>query len=119
MSAEWMTYKQVAEKLGIKPHSARMRAKRNQWQTRTRNDTGATEVLIDLDELRPSKKGAHTKASREADTPANSDLKAHIADLQTQLEIKDQQISDLQANLSKTIDALSHERKGLFSRIFR
>src|SRR4051812_13132878 len=48
----WLTYQQVAERLGLRSASAAAsRARRGKWPRRTRNDTLETEVCVPPDVL--------------------------------------------------------------------
>ena len=55
MTEQWLTYSEVAEALGIQVQSVRKRRQRFGWQSRTDNQTGKTEVLVDLDVLKKRK----------------------------------------------------------------
>ena len=55
MTEQWHTYSEVAEALGIQVQSVRKRRQRYGWQSRTDNQTGRTEVLVDLDAMRKRK----------------------------------------------------------------
>lgn len=125
MAENWLTYRDLSEKLGIKVHSARMRAKRNGWPTRVRND-GVAETLVNLDDL-PPKQLKPSKAKKEkAPAIEPSDqikaLESHVQDLQGQVANKDQQIADSSKTIERLQDQISditQERKELTDRLLK
>jgi len=48
MPEQWLTYSELAEKLGTTPEAARAKANRGRWQRQLGND-GKARVLVDLD----------------------------------------------------------------------
>lgn len=50
--AEWLTYAEMAERLGIAPESARTLAKRRRWPRRAGND-GLARIAVPLSRLNP------------------------------------------------------------------
>ena len=46
-AAEWLTYQQAAQRLGLRtPNAAAARARRNRWPKRIRNTDNAAEILV-------------------------------------------------------------------------
>jgi hypothetical protein len=105
MDGEWLTYRQLAEKLGTSAEGARRRAQRGRW-TRQRGNDGQARVLVPEDiqiELHPvrapsvrpdsagekSAQGVHLVAS----------LEAHVETLKAELEHRDAEVNTLKAEL--------------------
>ena len=86
MSEQWHTYSEVAEALGIQVQSVRKRRQRFGWQSRTDNQTGKTEVLVDLDVLKKRKPEKPELKAPPALPPAQPDelvqAKVEIATLE-------------------------------------
>lgn len=53
MSTEYLTYKELSERLGIKIGSARKAVQRKRWQRVTGND-GVVRIIVPIDDIRPS-----------------------------------------------------------------
>ena len=116
MSKQWYTYTALAEALGVKPNSAKTRAKRNNWPIRLNNE-GMAEVEVNLSDLPPPQKKSPKKQSSGTPViPAQphvgdthvSLLEGQITDLKEQLTAKDTQISRQQ----DTIDSLQTQLAG-------
>lgn len=72
-----LTYRELAERLGVKPESARKTAQRKRWQRTTGND-GTARVHVPLDAL-PSPGDSHR------DSPATTVQQVQIARLESEL----------------------------------
>src|ERR1044071_10499879 len=88
----WLTYHQVAERLGLRTAGAAgARARRAKWPKRTRNDTLAVEVCVPADVLAagPSKPRERRHPPNGADDSAQAMAKAvaaAVAPLQSIIE---------------------------------
>lgn len=125
MAENWLTYRDLSEKLGIKVHSARMRAKRNGWPTRVRND-GVAETLVNLDDLPPKQlKPKKTKKEKPLPIEPPAEIKAlenHVQDLQGQVASKDLQLADSSKTIERLQDQISDitkERQELTERLLK
>jgi len=79
MEPEWLTYAEVADRLGVTPEAARSRAKRLGWRRQTGND-GRALVLVAL-EPRPPGDPPMTPRS----PPGRNQVHAQIARLEGEL----------------------------------
>lgn len=85
----WLTYQQVAERLGLSSASAAAsRARRAKWPRRIRNDTLEAEVCVPTEVLAagPRKPREPRKAVGPADQTAAEAVAAAVAPLQTVIE---------------------------------
>jgi predicted nuclease with TOPRIM domain len=102
MAEEWHTYAEVAEALGIQVQSVRKRRQRYGWQSRTDNQIGKTEVLVDLDALRKRKP---PQPKPEAPPPTQPDelvqAKVEIATLEERNRNLEEKVSDQQQRIEK------------------
>jgi len=141
MTEQWLTYSEVAEALGIQVQSVRKRRQRYGWQSRTDNQTGKTEVLVDLDVMRKRKP---SQSKPEPETPAqpdelvqakveiatleerNRNLEEKVSDQQGRLEDQQQRIEKLEASQAEMTDRLinilekeaTQPRTGFLGRLF-
>ena len=102
MTEQWLTYSEVAEALGIQVQSVRKRRQRYGWQSRTDNQTGRTEVLVDLDVMRKRKP---SQSKPELETPAQPDelvqAKVEIATLEERNRNLEERVSEQQGRIEK------------------
>ena len=103
MTEQWLTYSEVAEALGIQVQSVRKRRQRYGWQSRTDNQTGRTEVLVDLDALRKRKP---SQPKPEAPPPAAQpdelvQAKVEIATLEERNRNLEERVSEQQGRIEK------------------
>ena len=102
MTEQWLTYSEVAEALGIQVQSVRKRRQRYGWQSRTDNQTGRTEVLVDLDAMRKRKP---SQPKPELETPAQPDelvqAKVEIATLEERNRNLEERVSEQQGRIEK------------------
>ncbi len=102
MTEKWLTYSEVAEALGIQVQSVRKRRQRYGWQSRTDNQTGRTEVLVDLDAMRKRKP---SQPKPESETPAQPDelvqAKVEIATLEERNRNLGERVSEQQGRIEK------------------
>lgn len=80
MAEQWHTYREVAQALGIQVQSVRKRRQRYGWQTRTNNQSGKTEVLVDL-EILLDRKDPDEAPVTEAKSDELVELKLELATL--------------------------------------
>src|SRR6516165_5243953 len=106
MDGDWLTYRQLAEKLGTSAEGARRRAQRGRW-TRQRGNDGQARVLVPEDiqiELNPVRApsgrtdGAGEKSAQGAHLVAA--LEAHVETLKAELEHRAAEIDALKAQLA-------------------
>lgn len=92
-ATEWLTYKDLAQRLGIKPESVRQKAMRGKWPKRTNN---AGKVEVEIDPSAPWYADALLSAdnntpSAPPDTPRDSDtIKRLEGELVTALRQRDE-----------------------------
>jgi chromosome segregation ATPase len=102
MTEQWLTYSEVAEALSIQVQSVRKRRQRYGWQSRTDNQTGRTEVLVDLDAMRKRKP---SQPKPEPETPAQPDelvqAKVEIATLEERNRNLEERVSEQQGRIEK------------------
>jgi hypothetical protein len=67
MAEEWLTYSDLAERLGVSSEAARQKAIRQRWPRRTAND-GKAQVRVDVEDVR-----ATMSVRRPKDEPAPDD----------------------------------------------
>lgn len=80
MTEQWHTYREVAQALGIQVQSVRKRRQRYGWQSRTNNQSGKTEVLVDL-EILLDRKDPDEAPVTEAKSDELVELKLELATL--------------------------------------
>jgi predicted transcriptional regulator len=98
---QWMTYSQVAERLGLTPDAIRHRSRKESWQRQEGND-GKIRVLIDPELL--SEIPARSGAESAPDSGRNSGLNSDHSDR----EIR--RIDDQSQVLLRLIDQLDRQR---------
>jgi hypothetical protein len=109
MDAEWLTYRELGEKLGVSLEAARRRALRGKWQKAPSND-GRTRVRVPDDwKPRPS---VHDVRPAEPDNSAlTSALESHIKTLQADNDALKQDLAaaraDLAAEQARTTQAIA------------
>ena len=105
MTEQWHTYSEVAEALGIQVQSVRKRRQRFGWQSRTDNQTGKTEVLVDLDALRKRKPEKPELKAPPALPPAQPDelvqAKVEIATLEERNRNLEERVNEQQGRIEK------------------
>ena len=99
MDGDWLTYRQLAEKLGTSAEGARRRAQRGRW-TRQRGNDGLARVLVPEDALdgqrpvrAPSVRSDSAGASSESLSLIEA-LRAHVATLEEQLAAAEARASE-------------------------
>ena len=102
MAEQWLTYSEVAEALGIQVQSVRKRRQRYGWQSRTDNQTGKTEVLVDLDALRKRKPSQPKPEAPPAEQPDELvQAKVEIATLEERNRNLEERVSEQQGRIEK------------------
>ena len=138
---EWLTYRQIADRLGVKVDSAKAKRRRAGWQT-TRGNDGQTRIFVPRDAL---SRGDISPPTSTGDNPGNSGkisgLQAEIEGLHDRLARTDAHLAEVRADrdwhrqradqaerdraekaerLARIEAELEGERrKGLLARIFR
>lgn len=78
MDTELLTYRELAEKLGVKPESARKTAQRKRWKRVTGND-GLARVAVPVEALMRAQDIPHdVPADVSADSPFVRELEAKL-----------------------------------------
>ena len=97
----WLTYQQVAERLGLRSASAAAsRARRGKWPRRTRNDTLETEVCVPPEVLAagPQKARQRREPAGAADAVTLGEaVAAAVAPLQAVIESLSGELADVRA----------------------
>ena len=101
MAEEWLTYSEVAEALGIQVQSVRKRRQRFGWQSRTDNQTGKTEVLVDLDALRKRKPEKPELKAPPAQPDELVQAKVEIATLEERNRNLEERVNEQQGRIEK------------------
>jgi hypothetical protein len=106
MEPEWLSYQEVAARLGVSPEAARSRAKRLGWRRQLSND-GRAKVLVALEPRQPGDGPVAPRSPPErkaADAHLINALEAHVATLKEQLAAAEgkaaEHIASLKAQLS-------------------
>jgi hypothetical protein len=109
MEPEWLSYQEVADRLGVTPEAARSRAKRLRWRRQMGND-GRALVLVALEPRAPCDGSMTPRSSpgRKAVDPALvTALENHIKTLQGDNEALKEQLAAEQAKTSQAIAAFA------------
>ncbi len=109
MEPEWLSYQEVADRLGVTPEAARSRAKRLGWRRQMGND-GRALVLVALEPRPPGDQPVTPRSSpgRKAVDPALvTALESHIKTLQGDNETLKEQLAAEQAKTSQAITAFA------------
>jgi hypothetical protein len=107
LDAQWLTYRELAVRLGVSLEAARRRALRAKWSRQPGND-GAMRVRVPDDYVRP----LHPDGAPDAKpaVPDNSDLvdalKAHNETLKGDVQKLEAQLTEANARADKAISAL-------------
>jgi hypothetical protein len=122
MEPEWLTYAEVADRLGIHPEAARSRAKRSGWRRQAGND-GKARVLVALEPRPPGGRPMATRSNQaidQANAATISALEAHVEILKEQLATAEARLAVAEAergeaiaafaSLADRLDALAAER---------
>jgi len=108
MEPEWLSYAEVADRLGITPEAARSRAKRLGWR-RQMSNAGRALVLIALEPRPPSDQPVTPRSSpgRKVDPEQIvTALEGHVATLKADVERLEAQLAAAEGRLA----AADHER---------
>lgn len=108
MAEEWLSYKELGERLGVSPEAARQQAIRRRLPRRLAND-GKAQVLCDLDELRAT----HTPRTPKDDEGPDDDrptAEEQAIDARM-LEALEAQISTLRELVARADEATVRERE--------
>jgi len=109
MEPEWLSYQEVADRLGVTPEAARSRAKRLRWRRQMGND-GRALVLVALEPRPPGDQPMTPRLppGRKAVDPALvTALESHIKTLQGDNETLKEQLAAEQAKTSQAIAAFA------------
>jgi hypothetical protein len=101
MEPEWLSYQEVANRLGVTPEAARSRAKRLGWRRQMGND-GRALVLAALEPRPPGDRpvtGPSPGGRKAVDPALLIALEGHVATLKAELEHRDAEIDTLKAEL--------------------
>ncbi len=115
MDAQWLTYRQIAVRLGVSVEAARRRALRGKWARMPGND-GMTRVMLPDDWHPPGAPDVRADSDRvsSADATTIKALEAHVETLKAQLAAAeariDKQADDLVAHDTAYAAGLAAER---------
>jgi predicted transcriptional regulator len=98
---QWMTYSQIAERLGVTPDAIRHRSRKEGWQRQEAND-GKIRVLIDPELL------SETPARTGADSAPESDRNSGHDSGHSDREIR--RLEDQSQMLLKLVDRIDQQR---------
>lgn len=115
MAEQWMTYKAVAEALGVQTQAVRKRQKHWGWPQRKSNETGLLEIKVDLDKL------TEGKPESPEGTPNLAVLEAKIASLEAQVSLLRETSEEKSQTIDKLLHALTEAQKartGFFAKLF-
>lgn len=88
--AEWLSYRQAGERLGLQPTAVAARARRARWPKRLRNDTGEAEILVPAEVLaKPPQAPQEARPAPAPDVEApnvGDAVRAAVGPLQAALE---------------------------------
>jgi hypothetical protein len=101
MEPEWLSYQEVANRLGVTPEAARSRAKRLGWRRQMGND-GRALVLAALEPRPPGDRpvtGRSPPGRKAVDPALLIALEGHVATLKAELDHRDAEIDTLKAEL--------------------
>ena len=113
MAEQWMTYKAVAEALGVQTQAVRKRQKHWNWPQRKSNETGLLEIKVDLDSLIEPKEEAKPD-------PSVAVLEAKIASLEAQVSLLRETSDEKSQTIDKLLHALTEAQKartGFFAKL--
>jgi DNA repair exonuclease SbcCD ATPase subunit len=115
MDGVWLTYHDLADRLGTSAEGARRRAQRGRW-TRQRGNDGLARVMVPNDALDAPRavRAPSARGDEEAAAPALVDalrgqlvaLESHIKTLQADKEALTQDLTTTRADLSAHVDML-------------
>lgn len=121
MTTESLTYKELAERLGVKLESARKTVLRKRWQKVTAND-GTVRILVPVEALpRPSDNAGDSPSDGHGDSPSDSPSPDVLA-----LEAQIDGLKALVVSEQRRADAAEADRdawrtqaqRSVFSRLF-
>lgn len=98
MAETWLTYAELAERLGTTPEAARAKANRGRWRKQLDN-TGKAKVLVDLD-AQASRTSRTRSPARTPDHRPDAQVDAH-PNVQAALTALAGHITTLQEQLNK------------------
>jgi DNA primase len=107
MAAEWLTYSELGERLGVSPEAARQKAIRSRWPRQTAND-GKAQIRVDLDDVKvPPRKAREPADARPTaeQTPVEPPADARM------LVALEEHITTLKAMVAKAEETASRERE--------
>lgn len=108
MTSESLTYHELAERLGVKPDSARKAARRHRWKRSLGND-GLARVLVPLDDLPPSRPSPDpVPPGARVDSPPDDLADASL--LSRELELRLEGLRALLAAEGRRADAAEADR---------
>lgn len=124
MGSEWITYKEAAERLGIKPDSVKKRALRRRWP-RTLGNDGRTRIQMPDDD-RPADIPTDITPDIPADSPAlvspPDDTQTRLFAAEVRAEVAEKMLEEVRTDRDKwrTIaENLSHPQPlGIVARLF-
>jgi hypothetical protein len=111
MDGQWLTYRQIAVRLGISVEAARRRALRGKWARMAGND-GMTRVMLPDDWRPPGTPDVRTDNERasSADAAIIKALQEHVQTLKEQLAAAEARLTAADARDAQHVADLAAER---------
>lgn len=117
MQTESLTYRELADRLGVKLESARKTVQRKRWQRVTAND-GSVRILVPVDALPQSQDMSRDEGGdspSDSPTPSIQELEVRIEGLKALVESERRRADAAEADR----DAWrAHASRGLMARLF-
>ena len=119
MDTESLTYRELADRLGVKVESARKTVQRRRWQRTTGND-GQVRVMVPVQAL-PQSQGLPLAPGSDS-PPDNGDVAGMVQELETRIEVL-KALVDAERRRADAAEAdrdawRAHASRGLISRLF-
>lgn len=89
MTSEWLTYAELAARLGTTTEAARQRAIRGRWQRQSGND-GKARVLFDPEQRTPERTPSERPLERTAEQLVIEAMRAHLETLKAAVTAAEQ-----------------------------
>jgi hypothetical protein len=120
MDTESLTYRELADRLGVKVESARKTVQRRRWQRATGND-GQVRILVPVQYL-PKSQGLPLDPGSDSPPDSSVDVDAMVRDLEVQIgglkALVDAERRRADAAESDRDAWRAHASRGLLSRLF-
>lgn len=120
MDAEWLTYAEAAQRLGIKSDSVKRRARSRRWLRRTSN-TGVVQVAIPADVLPDASADGRSDALPDNQAPIRTDNPppSALVEAETQRARADalaEQVADLRTERDRLLTIIENQSRPIDAR---